>query len=200
MRTPQTRNPAKANIFVRNARATRRWRLFEQQVGLHFHDPFTVHIFTDMALERPISELLRRAGVLVYTAPETSVQSAAETMAQHNIGSILVMENGEDLVGIFSERDLLNRVTAEGRDPASTAIRDVMTEDVIVVSGETSRREALHIMQEQHIRHLPIADDEKLYGIVSLRDLLSFEQEMQEQEIEQLRRFVYDKPYPSYPG
>ncbi len=153
-----------------------------------------------MALERPISELLRRAGVLVYTAPETSVQSAAETMAQHNIGSILVMEDGEDLVGIFSERDLLTRVTAEGLDPTSTPIRDVMTKDVIVVSGETSRREALHIMQEQHIRHLPIADDEKLYGIVSLRDLLSFEQEMQKQEIEQLRRFVYDKPYPSYPG
>jgi CBS domain-containing protein len=153
-----------------------------------------------MTLERPISELLRRAGVLVYTAPETSVQSAVETMAQHNIGSILVMEDGEDLVGIFSERDLLTRVIAEGLDPASTPVRDVMTKDVIVVSGETSRREALHIMQEQHIRHLPIADDKKLYGIVSLRDLLAFEQEMQAQEIEQLRRFVYDKPYPSYPG
>jgi CBS domain-containing protein len=121
-------------------------------------------------------------------------------MAEHNIGSILVMQNGEDLVGIFSERDLLTRVTANGLDPETTPVREVMTEDVIVVSGETSRREALHIMQEQHIRHLPIADDEKLYGIVSLRDLLRFEQEMQEQEIEQLRRFVYDKPYPSYPG
>lgn len=153
-----------------------------------------------MALERPISELLRRSGVLIHTAPETSVQSAVETMTQHNIGSILVMEDSQDLVGIFSERDLLTRVVAQELDAETTPIRDVMTEDVIVVSGETSRKEALQIMQEQHIRHLPVADDDKLLGIVSQRDLLSFEQKMQEQEIEQLRRFVYDKPYPAYPG
>ena len=153
-----------------------------------------------MALERPISEFLDRAGVLVYTAPETPVQQAAETMSQHNIGALLILEDHENLVGIFSERDLLNRVVSDGLDPTVTPVRDVMTGDVIVVSDETSRGEALRIMQENHIRHLPVADDDTLYGIISLRDILQFEKEMQEQEIKQLRRFVYDKPYPAYPG
>jgi len=151
-------------------------------------------------MKRPISELLKRSGVLIYTAPSTSVREAVATMSDHNIGSILVMENNQKLVGIFSERDLLNRVVNEDLDPAKTPIHEVMTPDVVVVSGETARSDALQIMQENHIRHLPIADDDKLYGIVSLRDLLSFEKELREQEVEQLRRFVYDKPYPSYPA
>jgi CBS domain-containing protein len=151
-------------------------------------------------LERPISELTRKAGVLVYTDPKTSVQDAVSTMARHNIGSILVMENGEDLVGIFTERDLLKRVVGEGKDPETTTVDEVMTSDVIVVSGDTSRSDALNLMQENHIRHLPVASDESLNGIVSLRDLLQFEHQKQESEIQQLREYVYDKPYPSYPG
>lgn len=153
-----------------------------------------------MALERPISELLDRAGVIIYTAPETTVKQAVATMSEHNIGSILVLEDQSDLVGIFSERDLMTRVVNEGLDPSETTVEEVMTGDVVVVSDETSRGEALQIMQDNHIRHLPVAGDETLYGIVSLRDLLTFEKEMQEQEIEQLRRYVYDKPYPAYPG
>ncbi|PEN15311.1 hypothetical protein CRI94_03265 [Longibacter salinarum] len=153
-----------------------------------------------MSLERPISELLERAGVVVYTSPTTTVQEAVATMSEHNIGSILILKDNEDLVGIFSERDLLTRVIDAGLDPASTPIEDVMTGDVIVVSDETSRGEALQIMHDNHIRHLPVADESNLYGVVSLRDLLQFEKEMQEQEIAQLRRLVLDKPYPSYPG
>jgi CBS domain-containing protein len=153
-----------------------------------------------MSTERPISELLRKRGVIVYTGPATSVQEACETMSNHNIGSIAVMDGDRNLCGIFTERDLMNRVVTEGRDPSDTRIDEVMTEDVIVVSGDTSRSEALSLMQEEHIRHLPIADEDELYGIVSLRDLLTFEREMQQFEIEQLREFVFEKPYPSYPG
>jgi len=151
-------------------------------------------------MQRPISELLERSGILIYTAPSTSVRDAVKTMAEHNVGSILVMKDNRDLVGIFTERDLMQRVVSEGLDPETTPIRDVMTKDVIVVSGDTSRSDALNLMNEKHLRHLPVADDDNLYGIVSLRDLLKFEQEMQQFEIDQLREFVYQKPYPSYPG
>ena len=151
-------------------------------------------------MERPISELLRKRGVIVYTGPKTTVREAAGTMSQHNIGSIVVMDDNQNLLGIFTERDILNRVVAEDRNPAQTQIREVMTEDVIVVSGDTPRGDALNLMQEEHIRHLPVADEDELYGIVSLRDLLTFEREMQEFEIQQLREFVFEKPYPSYPG
>ncbi len=153
-----------------------------------------------MPTERPISELLRKRGVIVYTGPSTTVRDAVETMSNHNIGSIAVMDDDRNLTGIFTERDLLNRVVNEDHDPAETRIEDVMTEDVIVVSGDTSRSDALSLMEEEHIRHLPIADENELYGIVSLRDLLTFEREMQQFEIEQLREFVFEKPYPSYPG
>lgn len=151
-------------------------------------------------MERPISELLRKRGVIVYTGPQTTVREAAGTMSQHNIGSVMVMDDEKNVLGIFTERDLLNRVVADDRDPAETQIQEVMTEDVIVVSGDTPRSDALNLMQEEHIRHLPVADEDELYGIVSLRDLLTFEQQMQEFEIQQLREFVFEKPYPSYPG
>jgi CBS domain-containing protein len=151
-------------------------------------------------MERTISDLLRKRGVIVYTGPKTSVRDAVETMSEHNIGSMAVIDEDQNLLGIFTERDLMTRVVSEGLDPDATRIEEVMTEDVIVVSGDTSRSDALNLMQQEHIRHLPVADDEQLYGIVSLRDLLIFEHEQQKFENEQLREFVFEKPYPSYPG
>ena len=151
-------------------------------------------------MERTISELLRKRGVIVYTGPKTTVRDAVATMSEHNIGSMAVIDDDQTLLGIFTERDLMTRVVDEDRDPSDTRMEEVMTEDVIVVSGDTSRSDALSLMQDKHIRHLPVADDEKLYGLVSLRDLLSFEREQQQFEIEQLREFVFEKPYPSYPG
>lgn len=176
---------------------------FSAEVTLSSHDMSVPDLLSPnrpAPMQRPISELLRRSGVIVYTDPSTSVKDAVATMAERNIGSILVLENQEDLVGIFTERDLMTRVVHEGKNPATTPIREVMTEDVLVVSGDTTRSDALQMMQDEHIRHLPVADDESLYGIVSLRDLLKFEHKMQQQEIEQLRGFVYEKPYPTYPG
>jgi CBS domain-containing protein len=153
-----------------------------------------------MAMERPISELIREAGVLIHTRPKTTVQAAATTMSEHNVGSIVVIDDDRNPVGIFTERDLLNRVVAEGIDPETTPLSEVMTTDLVIISGDTARGRALNIMQENHIRHLPVADDDELVGIVSLRDLLSFEMKRREQEVEQLREYVYEKPYPAYPA
>lgn len=153
-----------------------------------------------MALERPISELIRKAGVLIHTRPETTVKAAATTMSEHNVGSMVVIDDDRNPVGIFTERDLLNRVVAEGIDPETTPLSEVMTTDLVIISGDTARGRALTIMEENHIRHLPVADDDELVGIVSLRDLLSFEMKRREQEVEQLREYVYEKPYPAYPA
>lgn len=153
-----------------------------------------------MAMERPISELIREAGVLIHTRPKTTVQAAVATMSEHNVGSIVVIDDDRNPVGIFTERDLLNRVVAKGIDPETTPLSEVMTTDLMIISGDTARGRALNIMKENHIRHLPVADGDELVGIVSLRDLLSFEMKRREQEVEQLREYVYEKPYPAYPA
>jgi CBS domain-containing protein len=151
-------------------------------------------------MQRPISELVQRAGIIIHTAPDTSIADAVQIMAEHNIGAVVILENQTELKGIFTERDLLRRVVGQGVDPETTPVREVMTSDVIVVPEDMGRSDALQIMQEEHIRHLPVTDGETLRGIVSLRDLLRFEHKMQQRTIEQLREFVVEKPYPTYPG
>lgn len=182
----------------------RLWR--EREATTFSSIPPTRHSLLDrsslasIGMERPISELLRHHGVIVHTSPESTVAQAVDIMAQHNIGSVLVFRENTELLGIFTERDLLHRVVNERRDPATTPVRDVMTEDVVVVSADTPRSDVVDLMNEKHFRHLPIAQDDQLVGVVSLRDVLRFENRQQAFEIEQLREYVLEKPYPTYPG
>ena len=141
-------------------------------------------------MRRRVVDLLQSGGVLIYTSPSTCVADAAQRMAQHNIGSILVMDKGRHLVGIFTERDLLQRVVVQNRDPKTTKIEDVMTRDVIVVAADTPREEVLQMMEKHHIRHIPISDGRQVLGVISLRDVLRFENAEKEFEIEQLREYI----------
>lgn len=141
-------------------------------------------------MRRRVSDLLRSGGVIVYTTPDATVADAAQRMAQHNIGSMLVMERGQTLCGIFTERDLLQRVIVKKRDPERTRVGDVMTRDVIVVASDTPREEVLRIMETHHIRHIPVSDGRNLLGVISLRDVLRFEKAEKEFEIEQLRQYI----------
>jgi CBS domain-containing protein len=98
---------------------------------------------------------------------------AVGTMAEESIGAIVVIE-GNRLVGIFSERDLLLRVVSEKRDPERTLIRDVMTSPVETIHRDSTVDDALKVMLEKHIRHLPILDrDGRLSGMISMRSLLN---------------------------
>jgi CBS domain-containing protein len=100
-----------------------------------------------------------------------SVLDAARFMMEHNIGALPVLR-GEDLVGIISERDIMNRVVAAGRMPGMTAISEVMTANPRAVSADETVEECLFIMREFGFRHLPIVDGRELKGLVSLRDIL----------------------------
>ena len=137
-----------------------------------------------------VSALIRTGGVVVYTSPDTTVAEAVHEMSKKKVGSILVLEDGERLAGIFTERDLLERVVARDLDPKTTRIGDVMTTNVIRVSAATPRSEALQIMNSNHIRHIPISDGEQVLGVISLRDILRFENAEKEFEIEQLRQYL----------
>ena len=109
---------------------------------------------------------------LVTVKPDASVMDAVRTMADESIGAIAVMD-GSRLVGIFSERDLMLRVISEKRDPERTRVRDVMTTPVETIHRDSSVDEALKVMLEKHIRHLPIINrDGQLSGMISMRSLL----------------------------
>lgn len=101
----------------------------------------------------------------------TPVKACVRKMVEHHIGAILVME-GQELVGIFSERDCMQRVVDAGLDPESTLVRDVMTENPYCVTPTTSLSEAMAIVTNYRIRHLPVVEENRVLGMVSSGDLI----------------------------
>ncbi|MFN2390187.1 MAG: CBS domain-containing protein [Actinomycetota bacterium] len=108
----------------------------------------------------------------VWDAPDDTLAEASSKMWQQQTGSLLIMD-GDQLLGIVTERDVL-RTVGEGRDPKNISLRDVMSTDVVTVGPDSSVREAADIMFEKWFRHLPVTTAEgKVVGIISLRDLLT---------------------------
>jgi CBS domain-containing protein len=109
---------------------------------------------------------------LVTVSGRASVMDAVRTMHEEHIGAVAVVDN-DRLTGIFSERDLMNRVVLEGRDPDDTRVGDVMTSPVVTIQRSLTADDALKLMDENHIRHLPVINiDGKLAGMLSVRSLL----------------------------
>lgn len=132
----------------------------------------------------------------VVVDPLMSITEAARLMAECQIGAVPVVE-GDRLVGIFSERDLLTRVVAAGRDPASTIVRDVMSTDLVVAEVTESYEVCLGRMQQARMRHLIVLDNAHgghLAGIVSLRDLLAADLDEKEEAITLLNAYVHYIP------
>lgn len=138
--------------------------------------------------------ILAKKGRQVWSlGGETTVLHAARFMTDHKIGAILVLD-GEQIVGMFSERDILQRVVAEGRDPAQTTVGEVMTVEVACCTPETSLEEARGAMKNRRIRHLPVVDgDERLLGLISIGDLNAFQVAHQEQTIFLLNEYLYGR-------
>ncbi|HET9407850.1 MAG TPA: CBS domain-containing protein [Candidatus Sulfotelmatobacter sp.] len=102
---------------------------------------------------------------------DNSVLEAARFMMEHNIGALPVLRDGE-LAGIFSERDIMNRVVAVGRTPGTTTVSEVMTANPRSVPANESVEECLFIMHEFGFRHLPIVEGKQVLGLISLRDIV----------------------------
>jgi CBS domain-containing protein len=119
-----------------------------------------------------------------------TVLETARSMAQHKIGALPVMRDGQ-LIGIFSERDIMVRVVAEGRDPATTKVADIMTENPLVVRGNESVAHCMLLMKQHGFRHLPIWDGHELKGLVSLRDLLLKDLEEKDGEVQMMRAYIH---------
>jgi CBS domain-containing protein len=106
----------------------------------------------------------------VSLGSQATVQDAAEQMAEHRIGAIPVIDSGE-LRGLFTERDLLNRVVAKGLRPQDVRLEDVMTEDPTTVGSDASIVQSFSVMFENKFRHLPVLEDGQVVGVLSCRDI-----------------------------
>ncbi len=118
---------------------------------------------------RPVREIITRDRPLVGRAGDT-VRTAAKKMAEHGCGSILVCDGGK-LRGIFTERDLLVRVVAAGRDAARTKLAEVMTREPDTIEGSQPVVEAVRRMDECCYHHLPVLEGNRLLGVITLRDV-----------------------------
>lgn len=118
-----------------------------------------------------------------------TVLRALQVMAEANIGAVLVTE-AEKVIGIFTERDYARKGEVAGRRAAETLVKDVMTSQIFTVSPNTSVEECLALMQKHHIRHLPVVADERVVGILSIRDVLEATIEEHEILIKGLENYI----------
>ncbi|MCC6641884.1 MAG: CBS domain-containing protein [Deltaproteobacteria bacterium] len=130
----------------------------------------------------------------LVAAPSTAtVMEVASLMTDEHVGALCILD-GDRLVGIFSERDLMTRVVVAGRDARKTIVSDVMTRDVVTASIDDSRSECIAKMREERFRHLPVLDGDLVTAMLSMRDLLRDEIEEQREELVVLQAYLHSNP------
>jgi CBS domain-containing protein len=139
---------------------------------------------------KTVAELLRvKPARVVSVSPTQSVLEAIKVLAAEDIGAAIVMEGGR-LAGIFSERDYTRKVILKGRSSDTTRVEEIMTPNVIVVTPRTRTRECMQLMSEKNIRHLPVVEEGRVIGMVSIRDIVSDIIADQDFTIEQLEHYI----------
>jgi len=141
-----------------------------------------------------VAELLaKKSQTLLSIAPTATVMEAATMMNKHRVGALLVIDRrGESLAGIFTERDILQRIIGEKRDPETTAVGQVMTTEVACCRPETTVEQARLTFRDKRVRHLPVVDENgKALGVVSIGDANAWAMDNQQAEIHYLQEYLY---------
>ena len=147
-------------------------------------------------MKTPISALLQAKPRVLHTiAPAATVQEAVGMMNSRKIGCLVVLEN-DRLAGIFTERDVLTRVVAGGLDPRSCSVASVMTTDLRTITPDTALDEAMLLISERRVRHLPVVENDRVTGLVSIGDINKWAVDHLKFETESLRSYVAG----GYPG
>ena len=136
---------------------------------------------------------IMRYGFLFVVQRTAMVAEAVRVMAEHNVGIVTVLE-GEKLVGVFSERDVVRRVVNRGLDPARTPVGDVMTTELVVADADEDYQSAMHKMDQANIRHLLVVSEGRILSMISIRDLMRVHMDDQGEEIRYLREYLYQVP------
>ena len=138
-----------------------------------------------------ISFILNEKSSSVYCVDVAeTVAKAVGLMSRERIGSVMVIKNGQ-YVGIFTERDVLNRVISAKLNPEKTRVEKVMTSDFVSVQENSTLRETMHIMTNKRVRHLPVFEEEKLVGMISIGDVTRKLLEINQNEAASLRQYLF---------
>jgi CBS domain-containing protein len=140
---------------------------------------------------KPVSELLKkRAGTLWHVHPDDTVYAALELLAKHEVGALLVMDQGR-LVGVVSERDYTRKIALSGLSSKDTRVSQIMTPNPVTVSSKSDTHKCMAAMSEGRFRHLPVVDGETVIGMISIRDIMDDIIADHEQTIAQLENYIH---------
>lgn len=141
-------------------------------------------------MEVTVQKILRQKGTEVLTTdPSSTVYDAIARIVDHNVGSILVVQDG-DIEGIFTERDYLRRIVLEGRTSKTTRVDEIMTTDVVWVDPSYTADECMALMTEHKCRHLPVLKDNELAGIISIGDCVKQVSRIARSRVEELQKYI----------
>ena len=140
------------------------------------------------------AQILQRKGHQVWSvSPATLVYHALKVMAEKDVGALLVLE-GDELKGIFSERDYARKVILEGRSSREIAVKEIMSPDVITVGPQQSVDECMALMTDKHVRHLPVVEGGRVIGVISIGDAVKTIISEREFTIKQLENYITGSP------
>ncbi|HEX7040765.1 MAG TPA: CBS domain-containing protein [Trueperaceae bacterium] len=144
-----------------------------------------------MQVGRTVRQLLQDKGTAVYTiSPDDTVFRALEVMAQHDVGALVVVDGSHGVVGMFSERDYARKVILHGHASRELKVSAIMSGQVVKVTPEQTVADCMRLMTERRVRHLPVVEDGRLAGLVSIGDVVKAVMSEQEFLIEQLQAYV----------
>jgi len=142
-----------------------------------------------------VGQVLRAKGHGFHAVgPEATAYDALEIMAEKNVGALLVIEGGK-LAGVFSERDYARKVILKGKSSKNTKVRELMSSPPITISSQTSLRDCMVLMTENHIRHLPVINDGVLMGVMSIGDVVNAIISEQTTAINELENYIAGNEY-----
>lgn len=133
--------------------------------------------------------LQKKGNKVISIAPTSTVYSALETMVEQNVGALIVMDH-DKFAGIFTERDYARKVILKGKASRDTLVQEIMSEHPITVAPDTTLEQCMSLMTQKYIRHLPVFENQKLIGLVSIGDIVKYMIEEQKCIIEDLEHYI----------
>lgn len=145
-------------------------------------------------MARIVPDIIPSTQDVYIVPPDSSVRDAARLMRERNIAAVMIC-NGDQLAGIMTERDIAARVVAQGRDPETTTVAEVMTPDPDTLAPDDQASSALRMMREHNYRHLPVVEEGRPVGMVSIRDLYATVQSELETDIANRDAYIFGESY-----
>jgi CBS domain-containing protein len=142
-----------------------------------------------------VKDILKRGtSEAISVSPTDTVYRALQVMAENNVGAVMICDGGQ-MVGIFTERDYCRKIILMGRSSVGTPIQDTMTKNMITVRPEQTLEDCIELMTKHHIRHLPVQDNDQLVGLVSMRDVMEAMIAFKQDRIDRLESYILGNDY-----